>query len=400
MSSISLSFPRTAAPIPLCASAVDVAISPIADIDELEPSWRALAAQAEHSFFLSWPWIGTWLRHLPAGTEPHLLTARISGRIVGLAVLCRRPAWRLRLRPRSRWLLNETGDSSHDRLFVEYNGVLAERSSADVVVAACMEAAMAGMARADRLVLSGVEPGIESAARHAADRAGLPVEVRLSEAASWIDLADVGRNSYRTTLGRNTRQALSRAMRLYAERGTVEHRVMETPQEALAAFAAMEPFHQQRWGRAGAFVCPAFRPFHEDLVARGVSEGVVRISRTLVGGETVGVLYNFVHDGVVLNYQSGFLYESDNRLKPGLVSHVLAIEDAIARGERGYDFMAGAAGHKHHLANAERPMNWLLVGNDIVENRIEAAIGEVMRTLGRWRRRRPTATGGNEAGRT
>jgi hypothetical protein len=72
----------------------------------------------------------------------------------------------------------------------------------------------------------------------------------------------------------------------------------------------------------------------------------------MAGEQTIGVLYNFVHDGLVLNYQSGFLYESDNRLKPGLVSLVLSVEDAIARGERGYDFMAGAAGHKNRLGNS------------------------------------------------
>jgi len=50
-------------------------------------------------------------------------------------------------------------------------------------------------------------------------------------------------------------------------------------------------------------------PLHEDLIARGIPSGAVRVSRTLVGNETIGVLYNFVHDGWVLNYQSGFLYE-------------------------------------------------------------------------------------------
>ena len=114
----SLSFPHTAlhpprpttalspaAPIQPLAS-VDIVLAPILDVDALEPAWRDLAARADHSFFLSWPWVGTWLRHLPNGTEPHLLTARVSNRIVGLAVVCRRPALRLGLRRRSRFLLS------------------------------------------------------------------------------------------------------------------------------------------------------------------------------------------------------------------------------------------------------------------------------------------------------
>lgn len=115
---------------------------------------------------------------------------------------------------------------------------------------------------------------------------------------------------------------------------------METAQEALAAFDVMANLHQRRW--VGPARCePRIPALHEDLIARGVADGIVRISRTMAGEPTIGVLYNFVHDGLVLNHQSGFLYESDNRLKPGLVSLVLSVEDAIARGERG-DFMAGA----------------------------------------------------------
>ena len=110
--------------------------------------------------------------------------------------------------------------------------------------------------------------------------------------------------------------------------------------------------------------------------------GAVRISRTLAGDQTIGVLYNFVHDGRVLNYQSGFLYERDRRLKPGLISHVLSIEDSIARGERGYDFLAGSAGHKSHLANAEHAMKWIAIGRDSPERRIETKLRRAKRLLG------------------
>jgi CelD/BcsL family acetyltransferase involved in cellulose biosynthesis len=156
---------------------------------------------------------------------------------------------------------------------------------------------------------------------------------------------------------------------------------METTTEALAAFDLLGDFHRSRWGRKGAFANPGFRPFHEELIARGVPMGTVRISRTLAGDQTIGVLYNFVHDGRVLNYQSGFLYESDGRLKPGLVSHVLAIQDSIARGERSYDFLAGGGGHKSRLANREHAMKWIAIGRDSPERRIEAKLRDAKRML-------------------
>jgi CelD/BcsL family acetyltransferase involved in cellulose biosynthesis len=363
---------------------IDVSVETLQNIARLETSWKELEARATHSFYLSWLWIGTWLRHLPEGAQPHVLVARTASRIVGLAIICRRRAWRFGPHARARWLLNETGDPRFDRLFIEYNNILAERSLADAIKVACLEALTHCLRHSDQLVLSGIDPDLELAACRTAGRAGLVTEVKEEDTARWIDFAKVRQKggNYCATLGRNTRQAVSRAMRLYAERGPVELRIMETASEALAAFDLLADFHRARWGSKGSFANPSFRLFHEELIARGVPMGAVRISRTLAGDQTIGVLYNFVYDGRVLNYQSGFLYERDGRLKPGLISHVLSIEDSIVRGERGYDFLAGSAGHKSHLANAEHAMKWIAIGRDSPERRIEAKLRRARRVLG------------------
>jgi CelD/BcsL family acetyltransferase involved in cellulose biosynthesis len=353
---------------------IDVSLETLRNLGKLETSWKELEARATHPFYLSWLWIGTWLRHLPKAAQPHVLVARASGKIVGLAIICRRRAWSLGLHAGARWLLNETGDTRFDRLYIEYNNILADRSLADAIIDACLEALTHRLRHSDQLVLSGIDLDLEMAACRTASRVGLVMEVKRADTVWWIDFAKVRQRgeNYRATLGRNTRQAVNRAMRLYAERGPVELRIMETTSEALAAFDLLEAFHEARWGHSGPFANPGFRPFHEELIARGVPMGAVRISRTLAGDQTVGVLYNFVHDDCVLNYQSGFLYERDGRLKPGLISHVLSIEDSIIRGERGYDFLAGSAGHKSHLANAEHAVKWIAIGKDGPERRLEA----------------------------
>ncbi|TIW82888.1 MAG: hypothetical protein E5V52_11370, partial [Mesorhizobium sp.] len=99
---------------------IDVSVETLQNIEKLETDWKELEARATHSFYLSWLWIGTWLRHLPAGAQPHVLVARTSGKIVGLAIICRRRTWSFGPHARARWLLNETGDVRFDRLFIEY----------------------------------------------------------------------------------------------------------------------------------------------------------------------------------------------------------------------------------------------------------------------------------------
>lgn len=100
---------------------------------------------------VSWP-TTTRLAHLPKDAEPYLLAAMASDRIVGMAVVCRRKTWRLGLRSRARWLLHETGDSNFDRLSIEYNGILVDRSAGEAVTTACVDRAVRHLGRSDQLV--------------------------------------------------------------------------------------------------------------------------------------------------------------------------------------------------------------------------------------------------------
>jgi hypothetical protein len=156
---------------------IDVGVEPLQNVANLEASWKELEARAAHPFYLSWLWIGTWLRHLPKDAQPHVLTARRAGTTVGLAVVCRRRAWSFGPHARARWFLNESGDPRFDRLFIEHNKILVERSSADAITAACLKALMHRLGRSDQLVLSGIEPPLEAAAARVAGRLGLVGDV-------------------------------------------------------------------------------------------------------------------------------------------------------------------------------------------------------------------------------
>ncbi|PWC39189.1 GNAT family N-acetyltransferase [Azospirillum sp. TSO35-2] len=362
---------------------IDIALHPLPPAEALRRLWTDLEARSDSSFFLSWLWIGPWLALMPAGVEPQLLVARRAGELVGLALLCPRRHRRFGLLRGRRWMLHETGDRAYDRLFMEYNGILADRRFDDEVTAAALLWLGERLSGADELVLGGLSAAAERAARRVAAQTGHTLQVRTADSTQWVDFALVraGGGDFRGGLGRNTRAAVNRTERLYEARGGLDYRVAGSVEEALEDFAALEVLHQAGWqarGQSGAFANPAFRPFHERLITTGLPRGAVRLCRISAGGRPIGYLYNFVHRNQVMNYQGGFAFEPDNRLKPGLLSHVLAIEDALARGEDGYDFMSTPAGHKPLLSNAEQPMNWLTLGPDRLSRRLEA----------QWRRTR------------
>ncbi|WP_052710285.1 GNAT family N-acetyltransferase [Azospirillum thiophilum] len=362
---------------PVAGTAIEISLQPLPPEAVLAGMWTELESRSDSSFFLSWTWIGPWLALMPTGVEPQLLVARRDGETVGLALLCPRLRRRFGLLRSRRWMLHETGDRSYDRLFMEYNGILADRRFADEVTAAALQWLGERLSANDELVLGGLSMTAERAVRRVAAETGQTLQIRVADSAQWVDFALVraGGGNFRTGLGRNTRAAVNRTERLYRARGGLDYRVAATVEEALENFAALEVLHQAGWqarGQAGAFANPSFRPFHERLIGTGVPRGTVRLCRVEAGGRPIGYLYNFVHRNRVLNYQGGFAFEDDNRLKPGLLSHVLAIEDAQARGEDCYDFMSTPAGHKPLLSNAEQPMNWLTLGPDRLGRRMEA----------------------------
>ena len=80
-----------------------------------------------------------------------------------------------------------------------------------------------------------------------------------------------------------------------------------------------------------------------------------------VGGRTIGVLYNFSHDGRVMNYQSGFRFEDDNRFAPGFVCHAMAAQHYLDAGYDAYDLLAGDADYKRRLAAPSTALTSLVV---------------------------------------
>ena len=116
-------------------------IGPAPSHGALEQEWRALLARSDASFFLSWPWIETWLaRH--AGVARLARIVR-DGQTVALALLGERKRGFGPLAIRSLHL-HATGDDDADRVAVEYNDVLAARGfevAARVTLPSCFRKA-------------------------------------------------------------------------------------------------------------------------------------------------------------------------------------------------------------------------------------------------------------------
>jgi len=220
--------------------------------------------------------------------------------------------------------------------------------------------------RIQRTVLGGIRPALAGTAREVASQRRLVCDVRNESPRPYVDLDAIRRQrrGYLECLSANTRQSIRRAMRLYEDRGPIELTIAQSVEGVEAFLGRLEELHQAYWtarGRPGAFAYPMFSRLHLDLIRTAFAAGAIQLCRIAAGSTDIGYLYNLVWKGWVYAYQSGFHYERDNRLKPGLVSHCLAVEHALSCGHSVYDFMAGARQHKASLSTNQDHLYWIVI---------------------------------------
>ncbi len=364
-----------------------VTATPVEDIDELSVEWRELESRsAEYSFFLSWHWIGSWLRCLPTTVKPLILRVSNGAQTVGLAVLVEGTTPVLRIFSLRQIALNETGDRELDTITVEYNGVLAAAGLENVVTTAGLEWLLQDGVPNQAIQLGGIDtPLTENAIALASAHGRRTNQIRLS-LAPYVDLAAIrgSGEEYLSHLSRNSRQSMRRCLRYYESTGPLEYHTATTPDEALFLLDELQEAHQLYWqsrGRPGSFARPFFKQFHTELIKAAFAGGHIEMARISAGGSPIGYLYNFVWRKMVYAYQSGFHYTDEGSAKPGYVSHYMAITYALARGRSLYDFMAGDRQHKTSLSTRERNLVWLQLRQPVLAVRLETAIKSLLAAI-------------------
>ena len=353
------------------------------DAEALEAMWRALEPRAEINFYLSWEWIGAWLAE--AGMPDEVLVGRFEGEIVCLGLL-RRSVQRRHGFVRSRTFhLHETGDGKKDVIFIEYNGFLTDRRFGRLEPQGI--AFLRTVGGFDEIQLGGfAEDGFR-----AVEEAGFRTYVHAHKTTAFVDLDAIRASGgdYLDTLSSNTRYQIRRALKIYESRGPIELRTASDPAEALAFFEEMGRLHEAAWrGRGeegGAWRFPFLLAFHRRLIETSLAKGGIEIVRISCAGAPIGYVHCLVRGGWYGSYLSGFAYEADNKVKPGLVSFYLYIEEKLKSGAKVIDFLAGDHRYKTSLGRPGSDMYWFRVQERRPQLMIEDALRRAKHALERLR---------------
>lgn len=309
------------------------------------------------SIFLSADWLQTWIDVYGDEFEGQWIRWEEGGTVVGGCLIIARTVRKSLVGIRSVYL-NATGDASVRTPFAEFNDVLCAAGYTDAIATSLSH--FLSTQRWDRILLSGYEEG------GVIDKL-LPMMYTSAvetapQLASYIDLDALNTDSPTNAVSPNTRGQIRRSRRLYEQRaGPLILRRAENLKEGgvfLDNLAALHNVRRGIKGEQGSFESKHVMTFHKQLLARLWNTARVDLLRLRTGDQDVGYLYNFIFRGKVYFFQSGFVYESDQKLKPGLLMHSLAIEKYRLEGLQEYDFLVGDSQYKRSLAKQSRTLYW------------------------------------------
>lgn len=337
--------------------------------------WRDLEVASRPTYFLTWPWVSNWLACLPRSQAPSLAVIVAAGAPLAAFFLAKRTMIRNRVVPSRALYFNITGIDRVDLLWIEYNGLVGR----DMPLAELLPLLPGGW---DELYLPALR---EHAFGDITTTDDTRVVIDRKVPAHYVDLEQARAKGYLALLSGQTRSQVKRAQR---EAGAVTVEFARDARSAIDIYSELVTLHTSQWrakGKPGAFADPWFDRFHRRMITERFVHGEIELVRVRNGAGSIGCLYNFVHEGRVLQYQSGFATFANEKLKPGFICHTAAIEHAAASGHRVYDFLAGDHRYKKQLATDATVLTWARVQR----RRLRFLVEDHVR---RWRAQRRPAT--------
>jgi len=330
---------------------------------EIESDWCELQERSDCSFFQSWSWIGTWVDQIASDQKLLVVKVWSSDVLVGLGLFVEKNIRRRLFIHSNALFLNELPFDGKN-MVIEYNGLLADRKYKCAVFVETINHLVKTQPQCDEFYFGAISDTscLKELPEAISELVNTDIEL---EAPTWIvDLRSIegGRDSYLASLSKNTRWQIKRSLRIYEEKAQLKIVEASDLNDALQFFDGLKDLHTQRWnaiGLPGSFANPDWEAFHRNLIRHSFSKGEIQLLKVSGADGALGYLYNFIWRKRVYMVQSGFVLPEDNRLMPGYMIHVLAVEFNKNKGMHEYDFMYGDSRYKTSLSDHQEKLTWL-----------------------------------------
>ncbi len=354
-----------------------ITVSTILDLEILEQDWKRLENSNQVPFFLTWHWVSCWIKtYLP---EVIVVSASHEGRLVATGLFTSSLEHRYGLIRARQLRLHQMGNVTMDQIWMEYNDFICDSRHKADAVHACLEVLQQGEFDWDEIVL----PMLPSSRAEYILSSEPMARIGLRNLCYAVDLARMRETNqdYLPSLTANSRYQIRRSMRLYEKRyGALQLSKAETPDQALEFFHDAGEFHLARWRDSG-FNNRHFVEFHQNLIRDSFSDGVIDMLKLKAGDQTIAVMYYQIVGKKVFFYLHGLRFDTDGKLKPGLVAHAMATEYYIRQGMDQYDYMGGDNQYKIQLAQRTEDLITVIIQRPRFQFQLERIARNIKRRM-------------------
>ena len=345
----------------------EIEISRGYNLEELKQQWQLIQQGQCLPFFLTWSWISCWLETY--NPDLVIVSAMHEDRVVAIGLFTCSTQVRHGFIRSQQYRLHQMGDTLLDQIWMEYNDFICVDKYRIPAVNACIQALQQTEDRWDEIILSMISTSRAEQIQKVIGGS----HILLTNPCYSKDLEAIeGENpQYLATLNPNTRYQISRSIRLYEElHGEINYQLAQNVEEALALFHEAGKYHVLRWSDSG-FNNKDFILFHENLIKNSIDNNAINLMKITSGDTTIAILYFHLVGRDVYFYLQGINYESNAKLKPGLVAHALATQYYLDKGMRKYDYMGGYSQYKCQLSNPAEDLVTLCIQKPLLKFGIE-----------------------------
>ena len=320
-------------------------------VEAFAAEWEALLVRTQSpEIFRSWPWIASWWQIFGGGArEPFVIVVREGDTVVGLAPFLLRSITALGPARLRRLEFMGTGEDQPDEVCSDFLDLFAAAGHEDAVARAIWQRLLAERGSWDEAVFRSILDGslLTRLMQPMARQSGCGEISQHSGARFWVDLKDGSFGAYVERLSKKKRKRIFYYRRRLEKEGGIVERRLERKDEIplfLSEIARLSRLRRGGKGMASAWQSEKFRRFHDVLAPRLWDLGWLDLRLWLKEGRCVAALYNFIYEGTIYYYQSGFDTEAFGNVSPGLVTISNVIEWGFQNQMKRYDFLVGAEG--------------------------------------------------------
>jgi CelD/BcsL family acetyltransferase involved in cellulose biosynthesis len=355
------------------------------DFTTLEVQWLQLEKLATTSFFLSWKWIGCWLNHVALDQEIYLITAKKGELIVGLGIFIEQNIVRHHFIKSKQWLLHRTGIETKDQIWIENNSFLLSSEGKSEINNAMWHYLLTNKGYVDEFI-------VYVAKKNSFINLDLPnkkynIINELHELGYRTPLVGLlSLQDYLSQRSKNTRQQFNRSIKSLAKQGKIEFSIIQKTDEQIALFANAKQWHIEKWQHSSTpsgFNNEEFNLFHNNIITSSHPSAKTLMAKLTLDKQLIGCIYCLTHEKKVYFYLSCLKPFADNKIKLGLIIHILMIEWLISNNKHysEYDFLAGDARYKNSLSTSKDEYLKLTIQRSAIKFRIEKKLKLIYKFL-------------------